>query len=207
MSLSAMQRDMLGEIINIGAGKAAKHLSELLADAIELRVPVVDLVSFDELSRLLGIAAEDEVVCIRQVIGGSIDGQILLLFHSGESRQLVEALIGAQPPGAAIDMRSFEHEAMTEIGNIVISACVSAMADFMGSAIRLTMPQYEEGLLEGVLRQTVQAQAERQALVMRTSLRAARRAVAGTLILTFSVAEMSALLARLDAAIAGLLAS
>lgn len=204
MSLTAAQHDMLAEIINIGAGKAAKHLSELLADTIELRVPMVDLVSFDELPRLLGIAAEDEVVCIRQVIGGSIDGQMLLLFHSRESRQLVEALIGAQPPGAALDVRSFEHEAMTEIGNIMISACTSAMADFVGSAIRLKMPQYEEGLLEGILRQTVQAQPEPQALVMRTSLRAARRAVAGTLILTLSVAETNALLGRLDAAIARL---
>ena len=205
MSLSAEQRDALTEVINIGASKGGKQLSVLLDDTIEMHVPVVDLVSYDELARMLGLSADEDLVCIQQEVSGSVAGKILLLYHSDESRQLVQTLIKPlQPFGADIDVRRFEHEAMAEIGNIVISGCAAAMSDFLGSAVRLKLPRYSEGSLDTVMAPMKESKGATKALIMQASLRAVERAVGGTLMITLSIDDMNELLGRLDEIIAGL---
>jgi chemotaxis protein CheC len=203
MNLTEAQRDALTEIINIGTNKAGRQLSVLLDDTIDMVVPKVELVDYAELAKLLGIAQGEEVVCIRQQVEGAITGQILLLFHSEESRQLVHTLIEPLQPfssGTEIDIRHFEYEAMTEIGNIIISSCATAMSDFLGRAVRLNIPTYNEGPLDNVLSQVV----EQHALLIRTSLHAVRRDVNGTLIITLSIADLNTLVGRLDKIIASL---
>lgn len=208
MKLDPAQSDLLVEAINVGAGHAGKRLSMLISDTVEMRVPQVQLVAYEALPALLDLDAAQDVVCVRQDVGGALAGQVLLFFHSDDSRHLVQALIGPMPLGVDIDLRRFEQEAMTEIGNIVISACVSAIADFFDAAIRLKPPGYAEGALCEVLGLGAQAPGRaRAALVIHCGLRALRRAVSGTLVITFSTEDMHSLLGRLDAILARLATS
>jgi chemotaxis protein CheC len=207
MSLTEAQRDALTEVVNIGAGKAGQRLAILLDDRIEMVVPHVDLVDYEELPKLLGIAEEEAVVCIQQDVSGSIAGEMLLMFHLAESRQLLQMLIAPIQPfsvGSESDIQRFEHEAMTEVGNIVISASASAMSGFLAGAVKLKVPRYNEGPLNSVLPQLMRSQGKTQALVMRTILRALRQEVSGTLIITIAVDDFNALLGRMDEIIAGI---
>jgi chemotaxis protein CheC len=207
MKLSDAQRDALTEVINIGASKAGTRLSALADDTIEMRVPEVRLVGHEELVRILDVTAGDEMVCIQQQADGLITGHILLLFSSRESRQLVAILTKPLQPlsaGSDDEIRRFEHEATTEFGNIVLSGCVGAMASFLGGRVKLKVPQYNEGTFEQILSNVVQPLGERQALIMRTSLRSMRREVTGTIIITLTIDDMKALLGRLDEILASL---
>lgn len=203
MKLDPAQRDVLVEAINVGAGHAGKQLSMLISDTVEMHVPQVDLVDYEELPGVLELEAADEVVCVRQDVGGAIAGQVLLFFRGDDSRHLLQALIGPMPVAADIDLRRFEQEAMTEIGNIVIAAHVSAMADFFGAPIRLKPPDYAEGTLHDVLGLPAYAPVHgRAAFVIHCNLRALRRAVSGMLVIMFSTDDMRFLLERLDAILA-----
>lgn len=207
MRLTEAQRDALTEVVNIGAGKAGQRLAALLDDRIEMVVPYVDLVDYEELPKLLGIAEEEAVVCIQQDVSGSIAGKMLLMFHSAESRRLLQMLIAPIQPfsaGTESDIQRFEHEAITEVGNIVISASASAMSGFLAGAVKLQVPHYNEGPLNSVLPQLMGSQGKPQALVMRAVLRALRQEVSGTLIITVSVDDFNALLGRMDEIIAGI---
>jgi chemotaxis protein CheC len=207
MILSAVQRDALTEVVNIGAGRAAKRIATMLEDEVEMVVPVVDLVDYEDLPGFLSIAAEEDVVCIQQEVSGSITGDIMLLFYTQEGLRLMQQLIAPLQPfnaGSDDEMRRFENEAMTEVGNIIISACASAISGFLAGAVKMKVPTYNEGALDKIIPQIVQSQGETKALVMRASLRALKREVSTTLIITLSVDNLNSVLKRLDEILAGL---
>ena len=53
MDLNELQRDALGEIFNIGVGRAASSLSQIVNDTVLLSAPEVTLVRREEASRVL----------------------------------------------------------------------------------------------------------------------------------------------------------
>lgn len=52
--LTSAQKDVLREIGNIGAGNAATSMSKLLDKKIDMQVPSVNIVSYDEMMDLIG---------------------------------------------------------------------------------------------------------------------------------------------------------
>ncbi|MDE6233014.1 MAG: chemotaxis protein CheC, partial [Lachnospiraceae bacterium] len=52
--LSSMQYDVLKELGNIGAGNATTALSQLVNAKIDIGVPQVRLLGFDEISTIIG---------------------------------------------------------------------------------------------------------------------------------------------------------
>lgn len=200
MILTEAQRDALSEIVNIGISKASKQLSILLKDRIEMNVPVVVVDDYGNLPDILDIRTDDEIVCVHQNATGFLTGRVMLLFHSDESRQLVQALVGAIPPMRGVDMRAFEYEALTEIGNIIVSATIASIADLLTSRIGLTIPVYAEGQFGDVSAEIFgpQTDAGGKILAMKTVMRAARRDITGTLVITFSFDRLNDLIRSID---------
>lgn len=200
MILTPAQQDALVEIANIGAGKAARHLSVLLRDTVQMNVPEVCVGQRHELSALLGTAPGDLLVGVRQAAVGMLTAQVSLLFHSEESQQLVRELVGIGLPMVGADTRALEHDAMTEIGNIVISAYVGAFADLLGGNIRLSLAAYTEGDLNDVLRHPPGEEPEQESfvLLLKSHMRVMKREVDGSLIVIISRANLGVLVSRID---------
>ena len=77
--LDAMQYDVLKEIGNIGAGNATTALSKMLSIKMDMSVPNVALLPFQDISSVIG--SEDQtVVGILLGIEGDIDGMMMFLF-------------------------------------------------------------------------------------------------------------------------------
>ena len=151
MPLSAAQRDVLTELGNIGISRAARQLSSLLDEPIRITVPSVELCTAGEAIRQLdahggenGGDAGKELACVYRRMSGDLSGRIALLLPARESHLLFQDLLGRYAPLQTLDMRAYEHEAMTEIGNILISSCVSAMADMLALRIDISVPRYAE---------------------------------------------------------------
>ena len=74
--LDAMQYDVLKEIGNIGAGNATTALSKMLSIKMDMSVPNVALLPFQDISSVIG--SEDQtVVGILLGIEGDIDGMLM----------------------------------------------------------------------------------------------------------------------------------
>lgn len=200
MQLTPAQHDALSEIANIGASRSAKQLSLLLDDEIHLSVPEVDIVSVPELPEAIGVAVTDNVACVYQDMSGCLTGKARLIFHTHESRILVQALVGSVPVITGINMQVCEHEAMKEIGNIIISVCISTMTDMLEKETRLAIPMYREGVFGEIIEEDSR---NAGVLVMKTALTAGRRGISGILIITMSLPDIIDLLKSLDSFLAG----
>lgn len=200
MQLTPAQYDALVEIANIGTSRSAKQLSLLLDDEIHLSVPEVAIVGVPKLSGAIGVAVTDDIACVYQDMSGCLTGKARLIFHTNESRALVQALVGSVPILSGINMQIYEHEAMKEIGNIIISICISTITDMLGKETRLGIPMYREGLFEELFKEDSM---DDGVLVMKTALAAGRRGISGMLIVTLSLPDIINLLKSLDQFLAG----
>jgi chemotaxis protein CheC len=198
--MTPAQHDALSEIANIGASRSAKQLSLLLDDEIYLSVPEVAIVSVSELPGAIGVAVTDDVACVYQDMSGCLTGKARLIFHTHESRMLVQMLVGSVPVLSGISMQIYEHEAMKELGNIIISVCISTMTDMLGKETRLAIPMYCEGVFEEIIEED---SSNAGVLVMKTALTAGRRGISGALIVTLSLPDIIDLLKSLDNFLAG----
>ena len=135
-------RDALTEVFNIGMGQAAGVLSELVNDEIILTVPELGVSSHMDFSRLAGSLWTEPASIVRQSFQGPFGGDALLVFPARESLELVRALLAEPTPIEA--MTELEREALLEVGNIILNACISCIADLLGEEITNALPLYLE---------------------------------------------------------------
>lgn len=195
MQLTELQRDAVTELGNVGISQAARQLSEMLDDEIYMEIPKVELLTSGEISDVLMLEA-GEVECIYQQLNGDLSGRVALLLHSQGSRQLLHALIGEQSGLQGMDMRSYEHEAMLEIGNILISSCISTMADMLRLSLTLSVPQYAETSMSDLVSEASEGSegAEQPALLVHARIVASRNSMAGHVVLMLSARVVDRLL-------------
>lgn len=127
---SSFHLDVLKEIGNIGAGNAATALSTLLNKKIDMRVPNVRVVSFDEMMDMAG--GPDTVVAgVFLRIEGEAPGSMFFVLSLEQASRFIEQMIGdddfsfEQPP-----YNDLAISALQELGNILSGSYLSALSDF-----------------------------------------------------------------------------
>jgi len=202
MILSPVERDAIAELANIGISRAARQLSVLLDDEIRIQLPSVTL--FDSPSAAIAALSQNasgDVACVYQRLSGELTGRVALLLPSRDSRALFHSLIGQGAPLQGVDLRAYEHEAMTEIGNIIISSCVSAMADMLQRRINVSVPRYAEASIDDLFED--EAREGQAALVIHARLKAVRRDTEGVIMLMFSASVARRILDAMQRLIGG----
>ncbi len=136
---SDIEIDALCEFLNIGMGSAAASLSSMLGQEILLSVPEIRFVSQDELRRWFRDEIGKEIVGVQQAFNGKAAGNIALLFTKDNSHDLVRELMSGDIP--LEDLPDIQNDAITEIGNIVLNACMAAIADSLHLEIPTELPR------------------------------------------------------------------
>lgn len=137
-ALNSFQLDVLREIGNIGAGNAATALAKMLDKKIDMKVPQIKIMKFNEVSEVLG-GAEQQVVGILLGVQGDINGSILFILDEGSSRLLVNILMG-NPPDADLEFDEMTCSALKEIGNILAGSYLSALSTLTNMLIMPDVP-------------------------------------------------------------------
>ncbi|CAL8899832.1 chemotaxis protein CheC [Bacillus pumilus] len=123
------QLDVLREVGNIGAGHAASALASLLDRKIDMAVPFVKVLSFEELMDFFG-GADLPVASIFLRMEGDLSGSIFFIMPFEQAEQFVRELV--RDPAFDIDT-IHEHvmgtSALHELGNILAGSYLSALAD------------------------------------------------------------------------------
>lgn len=195
VKLNQFQADYFREVCNIGAGRAAKQLSLLLDDHIEMDIPEVHLSGVSDLQCSLDFGDDDCVICVYQNLTGCFEGRALLVFQGDDSKILIDAVLSDVPVMSAEEEHQFQHESMIEIGNIIVSSCVSALADMLQQEVALTVPTYTEQPLKEILEQYTDISVDPPtALAVTTLLRASSQSVSGAVIIAFEPVSLQLLL-------------
>ncbi|MEL3960543.1 chemotaxis protein CheC [Lysinibacillus endophyticus] len=138
--ITSLHLDVLKEIGNIGAAHAATALSDLLNKKIDMRVPKVEMVSFNDMMEFAG-GAEKAVVGIFLRIEGDVEGSMFFILPIEQANQFIRRLI-CDDSFSLRDSQISEIglSAMQEMGNILSGSYLSALSDFTGLKIYPTVP-------------------------------------------------------------------
>lgn len=142
LNLDTDQIDALTEIFNIGMGQAAAALSGLIHDEVLLSVPHVQVLTVSEAAHQLN-ATESTLYGVRQPFRGVFSGDALLIFPGHHSLELVRIVAGQAV--SADELSAIEQDAMTEIGNVMLNACIASLSDLLGSGFDLDRPSIDIG--------------------------------------------------------------
>ena len=139
-----MQYDVLKEIGNIGAGNATTALSQMLSMKMDMSVPKVALISFKEISNLIG-SEEQIVVGILLELEGEINGMMMFFFDIKSAHHLVDVLMqrsieNKSTDDESTDFSEIEMSALNEIGNIVAGSYLTAIATLTSMKIISSVP-------------------------------------------------------------------
>jgi len=144
MAFSAMEKDILQELMNIGFGQAAADLAQVIDLAIELSVPDIQLFKACELHEHIAteVDSDREVSIVEQYFLGKFKGIALLVFPAKAGKQLV-SLFGLQnsPSRPSSHFDQLEKEAMVEVGNILIGACVGKITELLQDVVIYSPPR------------------------------------------------------------------
>jgi chemotaxis protein CheC len=150
--LHALQRDALREVANIGAGHAATALSQLTNRTIMISVPEVNISRLEEVPEILG-KADDVVAAVLMHMMGDLTGRTLVIFPDASARALCDILL-RRPTGTTAVFGEMEQSGLKEVGNILTSAYMNALSDFMGMMLVPSVPSLAIDLCGAVLTST-----------------------------------------------------
>ena len=154
-TLNPNQLDALREVANIGAGHAATALSEMIGETIMISVPRINVARLEEVPPQ--VAAPDEpVAAVLMHMLGDLTGRTLLVFPRRTAHRLASMLLRRTTPVDA-DSREFsemDQSAIKEAGNILSSAHMTALSDFMGMMLLPSPPSLAVDMSDAVLTTT-----------------------------------------------------
>lgn len=138
------ERDAVTELLNIAIGQAAASLSQLVEDEVHLSVPFVDFLTPSQAAERLESETQGaDSVAVRQHFEGKFYGDILLIFPERRSLDLVRHMLGDDVP--LEQLTELEQEALLEVGNIILNACLGSLANQLALPVEGSLPVYVRG--------------------------------------------------------------
>jgi chemotaxis protein CheC len=138
--ITPVHLDILKEIGNIGAGHAAAALSTMLHKKMNMKVPNVRILSFDEMIDSAG-GPERVVASIFLRIEGEAPGNIFFVWPLPQAANFIKQMTNEtdfsfnQHPYSEMSMSALE-----ELGNILSGSCLSSLSDFTKLHLYLLPP-------------------------------------------------------------------
>ncbi|MEM7315434.1 MAG: chemotaxis protein CheC, partial [Planctomycetota bacterium] len=122
----------MGEVVNIGVGRAAASLSELLGTRIELRVPQLRIMDAE--------SGKETGLAILQSFEGAVSGKAVLAFPPQSGEQLARLLAGYEDdqPLPPIELSGI----LTEVGNIVLNGVLGSMSNIIQTDLAYSVPDF-----------------------------------------------------------------
>jgi chemotaxis protein CheC len=136
--LKESQLDAMREVANIGAGHAATALSQMTNRTIMITVPRVKIKPLEDAADILG--PPDQVVAsVLMHMMGDLTGRAMLLFPEPAALILCDYLFRRER-GTTTAFGEMEQSSLKEVGNILASAYLNALSDFMGMMLVPSVP-------------------------------------------------------------------
>jgi len=165
MEIDNIKKDILKEVVNIGAGNAASAFSEMVGQKVDMTVPSVELIPLEELPSITG-DEEDYIACIMINFSGEISGKVLLIVEMFNVEKILKLIFA----GDELPERDIQHSALNELGNILSGAYLKAINNFTGLDLNQNVPVSAYDMAGAVLSSSVidYSQTEESILLLET---------------------------------------
>ena len=137
MFLDTLEIDTIGEILNISMGAAATTVSTLLNRKVSITTPTVRCIKTDEFEiEELEPADGVEIEYIK-----GLHGSNLLVMKRKDVRTIVDLLLGESISESEEELTEMQVSALSEIMNQMMGSSSTALADFFGKSIGISIPR------------------------------------------------------------------
>lgn len=197
MDLTPRQRDALVELLNIGFGRAGASLSQLTGHRVLLDVPEVSIHPIGDLRQVLNSVFTSDVASVHQIFAGPVAGDALLVLDHTAAGMLKQLLTDDPPLPLRIDASA--REVLTEVGNILLNACLGTFGNLLDVQVSFSVPQLNLDTLHGVLETLmVHRESMRYAMLVHAGFRLRDAEVRGYLVIVLSVASLDRLIRSVE---------
>ena len=136
--LDDMHVDVLTELGNIGSGNASTALASLMNTEININVPHVRILGFNDVADYVG-GPENVVLGVLIKLSGDVDGMILYVFNDDLIRNVLKVFFGKDYTSVS-ELDEMDMSALNEIGNIMASSYVNALSSMTSLTIDVSVP-------------------------------------------------------------------
>lgn len=147
--LMSLEIDTLREIGSIGTGNAATALSQMLGKEVRITMPEVRIMGYNEAIEWIG-GPEAVTAGVLVKMSGDVGGIMLSVQKLDLVNFILETMLGQGIHGYE-ELAGLEQSALIEIGNIMISAFVTALSGLAGVNINLTVPAFAVDMQGAIL--------------------------------------------------------
>ncbi len=195
--LTSVQKDALIELLNIAFGRAAASLSKLTGYRVQLEVPHVTACPIDELGDNLRPMVHGEVASVHQIFSGPVVGDAFMILDGNSAAILKELL--TNEPSMPLEIDASAREVVTEVGNIVLNACLGTFGNLLKVQVSFSVPHLTLESLEGVSKSmSLRGEGMRYALIIHAAFRLRGSALTGYVVIVLSVGSIDRLLRAVE---------
>jgi chemotaxis protein CheC len=195
-TLTELHLDALVEVFNVGAGRAAASLSEIVGDEVKLSVPSIEIKKTSDADATISAINSPKFGVVSQHFSGPFDAEALLLFTETHALEIVRDMMGSEM--SLEELAEFEQEAMCELGNIILNACLSAMADMLKISLDSSLPNYKIATTEEIFKGLATSEEQPYLLLLHIDLTIEKRHSEGQLIFLLSTLSLGRLVTQIE---------
>jgi chemotaxis protein CheC len=190
MNLDAIQTDALTELFNIGLHRAAASLSELTSQRIIVELPRLWISPIEHMRPRLMELLDGDLASVHQIFGGVVSGDAVLLLEYDKAALLAK-LMTQDEVALSGRLDQSAREVLTEVGNIVLGACLSVFGDILKVSVSFSVPRIHIESLDGLLQSlTVEHDELQYAVIAATRFRLSELEVGGYLIVALGLTSL-----------------
>ena len=136
--LDEISRDILKEIGNIGTGNAVTALSQMLMHPVDIAVPDLKILKYQEVCSLLD-SADELQTGIMVGVGGEMEGMFLFLLSETFTMMVLNKILGEEER-EFLNPGEMERSLICELGNIMCGSYINALAAVMDLKLEVSVP-------------------------------------------------------------------
>jgi chemotaxis protein CheC len=135
-TLSKRHFEKLAKIINRGTGRAVQGFHDIIGESQPywLEKNGIDANALQLETGHYGVVEQD--------FTGLLNGKVLLLFTADNVQKILQKMLGDEIDEQTLN--DIESEAMRELGNIMVNACLSSIADNLHILLESTVTCYQQ---------------------------------------------------------------
>ena len=139
----------------------------------------------------------NELATVHQIFSGPVEGDALLVLDQHSAAILKELL--TSEPALPLEIDRSAREVVTEIGNILLNACLGTFGNLLKVQVSFSVPHLTLDTLDSVVGSiAVDREGLRYALIVHSSFRLRNSSLTGYLVIVLGVASIERLIRALE---------
>lgn len=145
MEASKLSFDIIKEIFNIGVGRAADMLSQMLNKHILLDVPNIRIVNltkeFLNINEYFNKDIKGALMISSISFENDISGEASLIFPANKMRKVIDLCLGEESNHTEnLNFNDIDFDVIKEIGNIILNSILGEIGNFLDMNLEYNLP-------------------------------------------------------------------